>query len=512
MFSARFIDALAQHDARVDYLLTAQGEKFSSGISTTITRRWSTHPLFLSNPFRQFVGLYEGNFSVRRSMQGVLEGENSVQGFPSYTSFSVLNHKKELDNDWGGENGYNTSDQPITLEALVSQRKYGKISAQVFSGIAGTRNLSDQRMEIPVSNTERLLNSTQIATRVIDATDFPNAPEANFGQPIALTFGTIKHLPLQRIHKSIPIYLFSERVSSAPMLYSNGAPYSPSDYTLDLDASGGSIVTFPDTLDPAGTIVTADVEGSSPSNKLVDIGKTILGLAGIDTTAMDAVELQAIVDSFDFDMSLPLYGPITASQAMQQLTSGIPDFFSENRDGTFVWGVYRPPSGTPEITIANDIEVFEGNLQEETPTRGFIFEYDPIEQILEGANLAGVTAEEADQVARLSQGFLRYTTPDSPHLPEPTRFEQKSYRTRIVNRADVVTLGTYNTSLYGRFRSRLEVEMRLQALAINGINSVVDITRPRIGVGYQGSHLWRVIEMQEEHRTRSSRIRLLLRD
>jgi len=503
--SAAMKTALASHGVRLVFGVEINGIKISIDGSSTSTVQLlaGSEPWYNESTSQWFREPWELGLRFKRSAQSVLTASGATVVVNNYGSFIFPNYNKELDADWGAA-GYSTAGQSTTVTLQAIPNQYSRLAPEVgtlFSGLLEEHTFTDEALTVPAVSLASKLN-TRIATERILAVDFDNLPEVNIGRVKPLLLGTCYNVqlisvdPLDQGGKFLVAYHGCE----SGTFYRNGLVMAEGvDYTMDWTGdSGGTFLTLINARQ--GATITGDVEGIRPahlgifSDKLTELNLEVFIQAGLALVDFDTAGLADCRSEYDYSMGLAVTEEASALEVFTQLNGGIPIIFEQFREGGYLLSPWTNPTGTAEITLAEDIETFSSTLAESPLIREVIYTYAPYETAQSFGDLATTLQEDdPDRVDRLAQSVLEYrdeissTSTDIPPLTAATR---------INSLADITDLATKVLSLYGKPHIQISTSLRSVGAAIRGIGSVISFSRERQGLN-KLPLLARVADMEE---------------
>ncbi len=412
----------------------------------------------------------------RQAFQGDSLGGRSM---PQWGALDIVN-MGELD-AWLG---YDWAGRPVTVDLMADGQAYSE-RVRVFTGVAGDINYTQDRLQVPLQDSQQLLD-VQAQQEV-----YPPAPDgAQFdrqlgGQVKPMTIGRAYNVTATLIDTAARRYqVHSGPINEVVDVYDNGQSVgftaSVADGTFALNQAAGGLIT--------ATVRGSDIAGAPVPqypNTIAQIARRLVTVFGpLEEADLDLASFDALDAFVPYRAGFFLNQPANILDVLDTLMESAGAFYGFNRTGLFTVGALVPP----EIAGPGGADA------------GSVTENEILEQSL--VRLGGTPARW-----RMRLDYERnYTVQvELPNLtPERSQFLEKQYRTAVAedlvvkgqlanpndpdplptlfNYADETTLAAERLlSIYKVRRDVFQLRLNTQGFGFD-IGDVIQVQYPRFGM------------------------------
>lgn len=462
-----FAEWAALQDTEKIFTAVLTLKKISDG--TTQTLYLCTHPRIFGGIFYEPV--LKGIPRFSRKMQEVIYGAS----LPSWGDLEIDNSEGQFDSYLTGSAWDGRS---VVLKVGGDPLAWADYQT-ILSGVMGRPKYTDQAITLPVfDNQERL--QVIVCSDLFTSASYPNMAATDLGKPIPLAIGTLKNIRPYCTNAStkLPYKVSKEALKDITTVYDNGSSVA---FTKDL-ANGAFTLSGT----PSGT-VTCDVQGKASGGVLISllgniISDLLTSYAGFSAGEIDTAVLAAFNTDCPYDMGYYIDNQDTVLAIIDKLIQGCNAFYGFSRTGKFQIYQFKAPSGSPALTLSNDMEILEAP--------GFTCDPSSVEDIYWQVVLKHTLDWANNTWSRVSSADASIKT---TYLTAKDKGEIETY---IVSSADAQAAADQFISLWKSPRAVTSVALKLQPLQ-NNLGDVVSLSRSRFGLS--GGGLFRIIGLEEDY-------------
>lgn len=459
-------------------VVLVEAESFSGG---TVITRYMSNRGFVSTPTDSPANTAYDEIVV--DIPGIRSAMADVWRGRSLVSFGDL----EVDNSSGVRDSWLLDawdGRPIRL--YLGDRSWPKADFRmVFCGVSEDIQASgNATITVRLRDRQRLLD-------VPIQTSFLGGSGSSLFKRLPICYGEVKFAEPLLVDAATNTYQVHDgQIQSIDAVYVDGT--STAAFTPDL-ANG----KFTLAAAPAGR-VTVDLKGSKTGGVYVNTASAIAqrivqeraGWVGSDidaaTAAAFATDAPGVVGIYITEDHR------TVLSVLDELVSGVGGYYTINRDGKLVMGLFKAPSGSPVLTLVDD-DIEQGGielLRRETPVRSVRVGYCRYQTLVDTSALAGLSNATRDRmgteylIARATTGATNFL------LAEHADMQPSPY----VSSADASAEATRQAALWGVLRRVFRISGFVVAQRVRlGDVIALDLTR----YGLSGGVLAVVIGMRE---------------
>lgn len=446
-------------------VVLVEAEAFSAGSAVT---RYMSNRGFVSTPGDSPANTAYDDIvielpGIRSAMADVLRGRSLV-------SFGDL----DIDNSGGLRDSWLLDAwDGRSLRIFLGDASWPKADfRQLFNGVAEDIQARDNAtLTLRLRDRQRLLD-------VPMQTTFVGGSGSAVFQRIPIGYGEVKFAEPVLIDAATNTYqLHDGQIQSIDAVYIDGAATAA--YTADLANGKLSLAAA-----PTGR-VTVDFKGSKTGGVYVSstsaiVQRIVQERAGWSTSDIDAASASQFAT--DAPGVVGIYvteDHRTVLNVLDELITGAGGYYTIDRDGKLVMGLFKAPAGTPAVTLVDD-DIEQGGielLRREVPVKSVRIGYARYFTLLDTTALTGLSASArqrmADEylIARATTGSTNYL------LAQHGDIQPSCY----VNSSDATSEATRQAALWGVLRRVFRVSGFMAAQRVR-LGDVIGLDFSRYGL------------------------------